>query len=299
MAASAENIISMESEEDLLQKQRKEKKELQAIIQKIKHSVPKGDKKKKKESQAEVARLEAELDEKHEKELKCFTSSKIVKDLSEGLAELGTENGECKLEEKKKVSKAQKRRDKKAAKEKETEDNIKQAEIDNLLGARNLEAVQLVTILSGRNLMIHEIPSDGNCMYSAVEDQLRRLGVESSIEILRKQTADYLRANADDFMPFLTNPHTGDPFTQENYEAYCHDVESTTAWGGQLELKALSQVLRHPIEVVQADGPCIVIGDEHKKSVLILSYHRHIYGLGEHYNSVVAKPQESVNDGFT
>ncbi|XP_074644148.1 deubiquitinase OTUD6B-like isoform X2 [Tubulanus polymorphus] len=298
MAASAENIISMESEEDLLQKQRKEKKELQAIIQKIKHSVPKGDKKKKKESQAEVARLEAELDEKHEKELKCFTSSKIVKDLSEGLAELGTENGECKLEEKKKVSKAQKRRDKKAAKEKETEDNIKQAEIDNLLDMKRWDR-QIYVACIFFSIFPLQIPSDGNCMYSAVEDQLRRLGVESSIEILRKQTADYLRANADDFMPFLTNPHTGDPFTQENYEAYCHDVESTTAWGGQLELKALSQVLRHPIEVVQADGPCIVIGDEHKKSVLILSYHRHIYGLGEHYNSVVAKPQESVNDGFT
>jgi OTU domain-containing protein 6 len=40
-----------------------------AHIQQLKHSVPKGDKKKKKEITSQVALLEAELEARHEKEL--------------------------------------------------------------------------------------------------------------------------------------------------------------------------------------------------------------------------------------
>lgn len=45
-----------------------------AKTQKMKHSVPKGDKKKKKEVTAEIAQLLADLDLKHEIELKEFVS---------------------------------------------------------------------------------------------------------------------------------------------------------------------------------------------------------------------------------
>ena len=38
-------------------------------IQQLKHSTPKGDKKRKKELQIQIAQLEAELDQKHEAEL--------------------------------------------------------------------------------------------------------------------------------------------------------------------------------------------------------------------------------------
>merc|ERR1711997_284989 len=57
-------------EEVLLKQQRKEKKDLQAKIQGLKKSASKGDKKKKKETTEEIARLELELNEKHDKELK-------------------------------------------------------------------------------------------------------------------------------------------------------------------------------------------------------------------------------------
>ena len=56
-------------EEALQKRHRKERKELQAQIQKLKHSVSKGDKKKKKEVTEQVARLESEMDVRHEKEL--------------------------------------------------------------------------------------------------------------------------------------------------------------------------------------------------------------------------------------
>ena len=47
-----------------------------AQIQKLKHSITKGDKKKKKEVTEQIARLEAELDARHEQELKELKQGK-------------------------------------------------------------------------------------------------------------------------------------------------------------------------------------------------------------------------------
>lgn len=44
-------------------------------IQSLKHSVPKGDKKKKKEITLEIAKLEAEQDERHNKEIEEFNKN--------------------------------------------------------------------------------------------------------------------------------------------------------------------------------------------------------------------------------
>ena len=47
-----------------------------AQIQKLKHSVSKGEKKKKKEITEQIAQLEADLDKKHEQELKELQEGK-------------------------------------------------------------------------------------------------------------------------------------------------------------------------------------------------------------------------------
>jgi len=48
-------------------------------MQQMKHSVSKGDKKKKKDVAAQVAVLEAELEARHEQELKAFTEQDASK----------------------------------------------------------------------------------------------------------------------------------------------------------------------------------------------------------------------------
>lgn len=66
-----------------------------------------------------------------------------------------------------------------------------------------------------------------------------------------------------------------------------------------LQLRALSQVLRRPFEVVQAEGRPVVIGEEFSDSSstpVLLTYHRHMYGLGEHYNSVQPRPAEEKSE---
>uniref|UniRef100_UPI003AB05EA9 deubiquitinase OTUD6B isoform X3 n=1 Tax=Centroberyx gerrardi TaxID=166262 RepID=UPI003AB05EA9 len=244
----------IETSEELLAKQhRKEKKDLQAKIQSMKNAVPKNDKKRRKQLTEDIAKLEAELNQKHEEELGQLKTTADTQD-------------------------------KKAAQEKERDSRIAEAEVQNLQGVRHQEGLKLAQKLAQRQLQIREISSDGHCMYRAIEDQLPELSL--SLKELRSRTAEHMRSHADDFLPFLTNANTGDMYTTDEFEKYCSDVEHTAAWGGQLELRALTQVLHLPIEVIQADSPTIKIGEEYDGNPITLIYMRHAYGLGEHYNSV-------------
>lgn len=54
-----------------------------------------------------------------------------------------------------------------------------------------------------------------------------------------------------------------------------------------IQLQVLSRILERQIEVIQATGTPYIIGDEFsKKKRIILTYHRYMYELGAHYNSV-------------
>ncbi|XP_066531145.1 deubiquitinase OTUD6B [Hoplias malabaricus] len=277
------------AEEQLAKQHRREKKDLQAKIQSMKNAVPKNDKKRRKQMTEDIARLEAELNQKHENELKQLQNSnpsEKVDEVAEAVDSINLAGGEQADSKQAKVSKAQKRRDKKAAQEKERENRIAEAEVENLSGSRHQEGLKLRQKLAEKQLQIKEISSDGHCLYRAVGDQLAMRGLSLGIKELRAQTAQYMRSHSDDFLPFLTNANTGDMYTVDEFEKYCTDIAETAAWGGQLELRALTHVLQFPIEVIQADSPAIVIGEEYSKQPVTLIYMRHAYGLGEHYNSV-------------
>ncbi|KAL7382268.1 hypothetical protein ABVT39_019765 [Epinephelus coioides] len=280
-------------EEQLAKQHRKEKKDLQAKIQSMKNAIPKNDKKRRKQLTEEIAKIEADLSQKHKEELRQLKSNANTKveEVLNGVETMKVEGAEEEEGEVKqpRVTKAQKRRDKKAAQEKERESRIAEAEVQNLQGVRHQEGLKLAQKLAQQQLQIKEISSDGHCMYRAIEDQLAQLsqpGVIMSVKELRSRTAEHMRSHADDFLPFLTNPNTGDMYTTDEFEKYCSDVEHTAAWGGQLELRALTQVLHLPVEVIQADSPTIKIGEEFDSKPITLVYMRHAYGLGEHYNSV-------------
>ncbi|OWF43630.1 OTU domain-containing protein 6B-like [Mizuhopecten yessoensis] len=285
-------------EEVLSRKHKKECKDLQAQIQKLKHSVPKGDKKRKKEVTEQIAKLEHDLDERQEAELQELKETTAdVANVAERLEELDTKNddstsdntvGAASGQEEKKLSKAQKRRNKKLEKDREREEEIKQQDIQNLSGARHIELQKIKEALKHQNLQIFEIKSDGNCLYNAVNHQLEKIRKVSSNEALRGQVARYMKENRDDFLPFLTKDN-GDMFTEEDFEKYCQDTAHTTAWGGQLEVRALSHTLKQPIKVVQSEGAPVIVGEEFENDdqpTIIVCYLRHAFGLGEHYNSV-------------
>lgn len=299
-------------EETLLIKHRKEKKELQSKIQALKKTATKGDKKKKKEVMEEIAALEMELDKKQNEELEKLKGITKNDEVSTKVEKLHLEEKEPEdkvMEEEdeendggphpqKRVTKAQKRREKKATKEKERERLIAIQETENVHGARNIEMQKIKQILKEKKLMLHEIPSDGNCLYCAIDYAQAAVGREEmGYQTLRLLTSQFLKKNCSEFLPFLSDPATGDTFSKEQYEEYCDQIANTSSWGGQVELRALSHILKCPIEVIQAVGPTVVIGEEYKdQKSIILTYHRHMYRLGEHYNAVKPYVDEQDED---
>lgn len=148
-----------------------------------------------------------------------------------------------------------------------------------------------------------------------------------SVKELRSQTAEHMRNHADDFLPFLTNPDTGDMYTTGSTYRYktvfyfnkgqsgFHSrfsaaiqmsLRSTAAtwstrqpgvdsskWALQgclfgpprtisfdnlpvpvvpFQLRALTQVLQLPIDVVQSSSAAIKIGEEFDGEPITLVY---------------------------
>ena len=62
----------------------------------------------------------------------------------------------------------QKRRDKKAEKERQRLEDIERQEAENLSGQRNLEQEAITRLLGARGLTLHQIASDGDCMFAGL-----------------------------------------------------------------------------------------------------------------------------------
>ncbi|KIO23417.1 hypothetical protein M407DRAFT_244779, partial [Tulasnella calospora MUT 4182] len=156
-------------------------------------------------------------------------------------------------------------------------------------------------------LEIYEINPDGHCMFSAIADQLCQLGIinaqQANYKLTRTVASEYMQAHPDDFLPFLPSLDGEDGvgateaglLTPALFSKYCATVRDTGAWGGEPEIMALSRAYKVPIHVVQWGAPSIVChspnGNEVDPSLpsVKVSYHRRMYGLGEHYNSLRPK----------
>ena len=64
-------------------------------------------------------------------------------------------------------------------------------------------------------------------------------GVTQNVTELRRNVAEILRQKPDDYLPFLSNPKTGEPLTEMEYEKYCQDLVSKPVWGGQVFISQL------------------------------------------------------------
>ncbi|KAH8396814.1 hypothetical protein KR215_004636, partial [Drosophila sulfurigaster] len=283
--------------EDVASRHRRERKELQAKLQAMKKNAPKNNKNKRKEFLEEMTRLESEMDQRHKAELAGVASAEPA---ATAAAESDHDNdkeeehnGEEDADgtQQQRVSKAQKRRNKKEreARERAQEIRVELQNAANQPSPKQIELQQITAKLSGRQLTLHMIASDGDCLYHAVRHQLQVNALPGhSVQQLRQETANYVRAHKDSLICYMTHPETGDLLNDEQFEAYCDDISKTHAWGGHIELKALSSLLRVPIEVIQAEGSATLLGqEEFGGAPLVICYHRHIYQLGAHYNSTL------------
>ncbi|KAI3445594.1 hypothetical protein Pfo_002259 [Paulownia fortunei] len=305
----SDNVSQQEETlEDVLSRHRKETSDLQNKEMSLKKAAAKGSKAeqkaKKKQVDEEIHRLSTKLKERQAKELASLGYSSAtgkqkgnLDNLVKAIAGVSVTNHA----EQSKPSKSVKRREKRAQQEAAREQRI-QEEQSQIVSDRLIEDERLEQKLEPLGFTINEIKPDGHCLYRAVEDQLVLHSGGSSpytYQELRQMVAAYMREHASEFLPFfllenMTDGEPGDSLT-ERFENYCREVESTAAWGGQLELGALTHCLKKHIMIFSGSFPDVEMGKEYKSgdgtgssnSSIMLSYHRHAFGLGEHYNSVV------------
>lgn len=302
-----------ESRVEMLSRHQREIKELQNKESSLKKAAAKGSKAeqkaKKKHAEEEIANLDAEIRARHAKELASLgyrsedgRDSNGIENLVKAIAGISVTS----TSQSGKPNKAVQRRIKRAQQEAERELRI-QEEQDNTISDRVLENQQLQQKLQPLGLSLNEIKPDGHCLYRAIENQLSLqpgLPCKFSYQQLREMAAAYIRSHTEDFLPFFLSDSDNDTESgeslRERFEKYCREIESTAAWGGHLELEALTHSLRKHMIIISGDCPDVEMGKEYKSEKegglsynpsIMLSYHKHAYGLGEHYNSVV--PVES------
>jgi len=189
-----------------------------------------------------------------------------------------------------KPSKAMARKAKRAAEEAAREARIEAEKAALGPSDEAVESDVLRARLAPLGLKVKEIRADGHCLYRSIDDQLRAMtgaGREGGYEGLRVTCAETMRDDESAYRPFVDECAEDTPEADARWEAYVRDVESTATWGGQLEIMALAKALKRRIQVFSATMPVVVMGEEFEDAPpLRVCYHRHAFGLGEHYNSV-------------
>ena len=274
---AADSSTTAASEPDraaLLKKHRQEEQQIRADAKQKLFAVPKSDKAARAAAEEERDAALRAMAERHAREL-----GEEVVDIADGVASLavGAAAGG------KKKSKAQKKEEAERAREQ----RIADAHAGAGPSERLVEMEKLDAQLKPLGLVIHEIPADGHCLYRSLAHQLQvrdNLGrIVGDHFSCRREIAAYIRSHPNDFVPFLAESGATD------LAAYCETIESSNEWGGQLEITALAHSRKACITVFSADAPPLLTGEEYKAlggPCIELAYHRHYYGLGEHYNSV-------------
>ena len=165
------------------------------------------------------------------------------------------------------------------------------SEASGMVDYRAREQASILASLKDRNLVEHQVRSDGHCLYAAFADQLRCLDIgipgagatgatdsKDDFRAVRQVAGDYVDSHREDFEAFL----------EEDVESYVRKVKDTAEWGGQVELLALARAFGVTANVLQGDGPVVTVEaeDGKNKGDAWLAYYRHSFGLGEHYNSL-------------
>lgn len=256
---------------------------MQAKVQAMKKNAGK---KNKKEIHTEIEKLENQIESRHLEELKNLT----LTDSAEPEVTTTSSTPEPPTDEPQRISKAQRRREKKSEKDRERQEQIDKESASLKDGPREQEMLRIRELLAARKLAVFPIAADGDCLYGAVSHQLKQTGrTAMNVHELRDITANYIAANKSKLLPYMTNPETNEGLNEgAEFEEYCEKLRSTKCWGGQVEIMALSNALKVPIEVLQAHGPPTVqSAGEYQAPNLVLTYHRHFVSLGEHYNSTL------------
>lgn len=135
--------------------------------------------------------------------------------------------------------------------------------------------------------LIHEMNSDGNCLFRSLSDQLYNDNGDEHGAV-RSEICDYLERNKDEFQNFLLMNEDDEDIM--NIDDYVDHMREHTTWGSDIEIVAASRVYKRGIKVFSTHyGVLRFVVDREENddqsldysSDLLLSYHGN-----DHYNSV-------------
>lgn len=310
----------MESLEEIQSRHRKEAKDLQGRITQKKKGASK---KTRKGVNSECEELERQLKERQAQEIaevKGVPDAEIPEDSADdspapdieeekadglnGIAEklekatmaesTPSESATSEDGQPKKRNRAKERLARRAA---ETAAAVEEAkkEAANQPNPKAIEQKKMAAQFESRGLREKLIRPDGHCLFSAVADQLSQVGIPVGAEgdeepkenerykVVRRAAAHYIEGHPDEFAGFL----------EESLESHVEKIRDTAEWGGYLELMALARTYNVEICVIQGGDPRTIKPNEDAgtdSEKIWLSYYRHGFGLGEHYNSLRKSP---------
>lgn len=213
------------------------------------------------------------------------------------------------------IEKPQKRnrqKERKMRKQAELDEQRRQAELEasQLPDLKKLEHDKLTAKCDEMNVSQEEIKADGNCLFYSVVNQIKtrhscdlfdtytipnnfsykdnsKLFFESlSQGLLRELVVCYLQENKDKFQFLLFNGETDDLY---DFDEYCSMMKNTSAWGGEVELSIISEIVRCKLFILQQDTSFEIGSNELPNPTLKLVYYKHTLALGEHYGSLIDK----------
>jgi OTU domain-containing protein 6 len=294
--------------DELQSKHRKEQKDLQGRITQRKKNATK---KTRKGVNDECERLQRELEDRHRAEAEVLShrlgngnvsSQHIEEEWKREAVESpqlnGTTNGEptdlnsspepsLTIQQPSKKPNRQKARLARRAAEQEAQAAQAAEEAAKLPDLRTQEITNMRNHFDKLGFTELSIRPDGHCMFSAVallipDANSHQLKSETDAllpyQAIRARAARFISEHPTDFEPFLEEP----------IDQYTNKIQNTAEWGGQLELQAIARAYGIDINVLQADGRIekIESGNDSKTEPIWLTYYRHSFGLGEHYNAL-------------
>ncbi|KAG0683542.1 hypothetical protein C6P40_000054 [Pichia californica] len=301
----------IETENELLSRHKKEIKDLVGRTTGMKKQATKST---RKNVMKQIKEMEEDLERKHEKELKEFNGESYNDDNGTDdddeltpeklLAQLEIDNNNNNNKQPESLSKfdittnsiikesteGKKKRNRRKEKLAQREAEIKRIQEEARVeqgkkpDLRGIELNNIKELCDIQNVIQYDITPDGHCLFASIADQLKiRQGINSNVKELRKNAANYIKENPNDFIPFLFDEET---MSLKHIDEYVEKIENTAMWGGDLEILALSKVYDCPISVMMSGRSALRMNENGLNSELKLVYYQHAFGLGEHYNSL-------------
>jgi len=318
-------ITNIDRQQLLLNIEERHEKEMKELEIKSTALLKAAKKSSKAQIEAQIIQMQYDLRAAHRDELEEFENGNELETIDACVEIESSKKDEnlknqaaVALEIEKKKLKAKSKQQKRDAKNTEKQRQYDEMRLTSGPSLRELEIDKICMKLRDDSMRIKTILSDGNCLYRAIADQLQLTGHTGDYEIpdwiqLRMLAAKYIRNDPEEYAPFLGLSNSMNAEELIQFHDYCKHsylaleisiyrlsavgdkVESSSlaVWGGQMEIQALSKCLRRTILVVSADSPTLRMGlDDDDDSIssskpLRISYHKHFYALGAHYNSLV------------